>query len=103
MASYYLTLFYISCDIYLEETIHELLESDSSILLLKQWHIKNTITSVNMGMINHTLNLFVLINTMYISVSHVMLNSWMSIWIKHLTSFFVMFVFRIQALTDLCI
>lgn len=39
--------------------------SDSLILLIEPWHIKNKITSVNMGMINHTFNLLATINAMY--------------------------------------
>lgn len=52
--------------VFRKDTKWALLKRDSSILLLEQQHIKNKITSVNMGMINHTFNLLAIINTVYV-------------------------------------
>lgn len=60
-------MFIITSDvIFRKDTSWALPTSNSSILLIEPWHIKSKITSVNIGMINHTFNLLVIINTMYI-------------------------------------
>lgn len=40
--------------------------NDSFMLLIEPQHIKNKITSFNMGMTNHTFSLLAIINIMYI-------------------------------------
>lgn len=60
-------MFIITSDVILRKATRWALPvSDSSIQLIEPQHIKNKITSFNMGMTNHTFNLLAIINSMYI-------------------------------------